>query len=558
MGTARTSHFRRARARRSKGATAPPVAVAEWGEARAAPADYDPGAPTGPLKVAQVGPGPATRGNGPNGGQDGCGGQDGLDEAPTAEMGYPRGVAPPERRVAEMSGEGTELPHWADPPTGEVPSALAHPDDELEAWRLLGSRGLHWREDVSDWSNGPGVEDLVHEEDEPVTPPPPNRGGPYSFDEDFERLERERSGATFGGRPQPQLVEDDEEGPMLGEADFAPRALPEAPPSEEAPAGHETAALEPPRPGRGWGRGPQGRPAAARSGARRGEAARRVGPYDVGERAYGRPSGRDVGAAVATGAVLVALFIVCYLVGPAALLALSALALLGCALEAFSMFQRAGFRPATLVAVVGSVGAVLAAYWRGSGAIVVVAAVVLVAALVWYLAQVVEARPLINAAVTFLGFAWVGLLGSFAGLLLAAQRGEHLFLGAVVPTVAADVAAWFAGSTFGQHHLAPRTSPGKTWEGVVAGGLVAIAAAAIIGKEVAPWGGLRHGLILGVLIAVAAPLGDLAQSMVKRDLRLKDSGALLPGHGGLLDRFDSLLFALPVTYYVATVFHLVK
>ena len=118
------------------------------------------------------------------------------------QMEYPREVVPrPELVATVSSGEGTELPHWADPPTGEVPRALADQhgeDDEMQAWRLLGSRGLHWRDDVNDWSNGPGVEDLVDDHDDPVTPPPPSRGGPYSFDEEFERLERERTGRASG------------------------------------------------------------------------------------------------------------------------------------------------------------------------------------------------------------------------------------------------------------------------------------------------------------------------------------------------------------------------
>ncbi|MGH9106341.1 MAG: phosphatidate cytidylyltransferase, partial [Acidimicrobiales bacterium] len=302
--------------------------------------------------------------------------------------------------------------------------------------------------------------------------------------------------------------------------------------------------------------GSPGRGAPAPDGARH----RPRRPYDLRADDASRPgaSGRDVGAAVATGAGLVVLFVACYVIGTTALLALSAVAILGCALEAFSMLQRAGFRPATLVAALGSAGAVLAAYWRGQGSLAVIFVVVVAASLTWYLAGVVEARPVVNVAVTVMGFAWVGVLGSFAGLLLAAHSGEHLFLGAVVPTVAADAAAWFGGSRVGSHALAPRVSPAKTWEGVIAGGVVAIVAGVAIGHWLAPWGGIRHGLELGVLIAIVAPVGDLVQSMVKRDLRLKDSGALLPGHGGLLDRFDSLLFALPATYYLATVLHLVK
>jgi phosphatidate cytidylyltransferase len=201
---------------------------------------------------------------------------------------------------------------------------------------------------------------------------------------------------------------------------------------------------------------------------------------------------------------------------------------------------------------------VLAAYWRGEGSLAVVFVVVLGASLLWYLAGVVEARPVVNVAVTVMAFAWVGVLGSFAGLLLQAPRGEHLFLGAVIPTIVADLVAWFAGSRFGSHQLAPHISPGKTWEGFVAGGLAALVVSAVIGSQLAPWGGVRHGIELGLVVAVVAPVGDLVQSMIKRDLRLKDSGSVLPGHGGLLDRFDSLLFVLPATYYLATVLHLVK
>ncbi len=161
-------------------------------------------------------------------------------------------------------------------------------------------------------------------------------------------------------------------------------------------------------------------------------------------------------------------------------------------------------------------------------------------------------------AVTVFGFAWVGVLGSFSALLLRAHLGSHLFLGALVPTVVADMGAWFVGSRLGRHPMAPTISPSKTWEGFIGGGIAALVAGAVIGSRVSPWGGIRHGLELGLVVALVAPLGDLVQSMVKRDLRLKDSGALLPGHGGLLDRFDSLLFVLPATYFLVLVLHIVS
>jgi phosphatidate cytidylyltransferase len=507
----------------------------------------------------------------------GKGGPDGQDETIettinelSEQMEYPRDVVPrAELPSAELvaivsSGEGTELPHWADPPTGEVPSAIAGPkseDDELQAWRMLGSRGLHWRDDVNDWSDSPGVEDLVDEDDQRNGMPEEGTGSPFSFDEDFERLEHERSGRSANGGP----------GSTNGDETAAPAAVP----GGTAQAGDETGVLAANGPG-GPATGDDHTPAG--SVIRTGRRARRPGrpnvadpvvagpasrhtrgvraPYDV--RAEGAAMGnRDVGAALVTGIVLVVLLVVCALLGPVALLVFSAVAIFGCALEAFSMLQRAGFRPATLLGVVGSAGAVLAAYWRGTAALPVVIAVVVAGSLVWYLARVVEARPVVNVAVSVLAFCWVGVLGSFAGLLLAAHHGSHLFLGAVVPTIAADVVAWFVGSQFGSHPLAPSVSPSKSWEGAIAGGIAALVAGAIIGNQLAPWGGARHGLELGLVVAVVAPIGDLVQSMLKRDLRIKDSGTMLPGHGGLLDRFDSLLFVLPATYFLALALHIV-
>jgi phosphatidate cytidylyltransferase len=574
-----------------------------WGE-DGAPSNYDPDAVTTPLELAEVG---AVVGAGAGAGIEPLGrpelrtstdrhtrselhaggGRHSRADLPTSaadtqqggpdaadatlettitelssEMGYPREVVPSAELVAIVSsGEGTELPHWTDPPTGEVPSAIAGPkseDDELQAWRLLGSRGLHWRDDVNDWSDGPGVEDLVDEDDQRNGMPEEGTGSPFSFDEDFERLEHERSERGGGA-----VENGDEsvlpEGPSVAsEAANETGVLSSQGPGEVAAGGDQTPAgtvVRTSRRARRPGRATIGEPAMATAASARHTRAVRA-PYDV--RAEGTGMGnRDVGAAVVTGIVLVVLLVVCYLLGTVALLVFSAVAIFGCAVEAFSMFQRAGFRPATLLGVVGSAGAVAAAYWRGTAALPVVIAVVVCASLVWYLARVVEARPVVNVAVTVLGFCWVGVLGSFAGLLLAAHHGSHLFLGAIVPTIAADVVAWFIGSQFGSHPLAPAVSPSKTWEGVIAGGIAALIAGAIIGNQLAPWGGARHGLELGLVVAVVAPLGDLVQSMLKRDLRVKDSGSLLPGHGGLLDRFDSLLFVLPATYFLAEALHIV-
>jgi phosphatidate cytidylyltransferase len=148
-------------------------------------------------------------------------------------------------------------------------------------------------------------------------------------------------------------------------------------------------------------------------------------------------------------------------------------------------------------------------------------------------------------------FLWIGLLGSYAPLLLRAHKGRGLFLGVVLVAVAADIAAYLIGGRVGSRPLAPNVSPGKTLEGFLAGLAAALVVGAIVGKEISPWGGTKYGLVLGLAVGLLAPVGDLFESMIKRDLNIKDSGRSLAGHGGLLDRFDSLLVALPVAYYVA-------
>ena len=399
-----------------------------------------------------------------------------------------------------------------------------------------------------------------------ASPPEEATDRPFSFDNDFERLERERAeraeraevasgeapieGTVEGYAPPgsgsaPSADEDRTLGDRVGAGANAQDESGDAGHAEApVPAGVAAMSAIPPMAPPGTSprrqRGVVGRnlrrPGSASANASPGAIASAAAarhakrPYDLGaDRAATGGAGRDIGAAVATGAGLLALFVICYLVAPAALLALSAVVILGCALEAFAMFQRAGFRPATLLGALGSGGAVVAAYWRGSAALPVVLVVVVCASLVWYLARVVEARPVVNVAVTVFGFAWVGMLGSFAGLMLAAPRGEHLFLGAVIPTVVADLAAWFAGSRFGSHPLAPAVSPSKTWEGFAAGGIAALVAGAVIGSQVSPWGGVRHGLELGLVIAVVAPVGDLVQSMIKRDLAFEGLELAAPG-----------------------------
>ncbi len=201
----------------------------------------------------------------------------------------------------------------------------------------------------------------------------------------------------------------------------------------------------------------------------------------------------------------------------------------------------------------------VAVYLKGDAAIGVVVVVTVAVCLLWYL-WIEKARSTANLAATVLGFFWVGLLGSFAALLLSPavfpdRHGEAFFLGAVIATVAYDVGALAVGSKLGRHPMAPSVSPNKTWEGMIGGIVACLIISAVIVGRIHPWG-TANALGLGVLVCVVAPLGDLCESVVKRDLGVKDMGSMLPGHGGVLDRLDALLFVTPATYFLVRLLHI--
>ena len=260
--------------------------------------------------------------------------------------------------------------------------------------------------------------------------------------------------------------------------------------------------------------------------------------------------GVRIGVGVGLGAVALILFAA----GPPFALALATVVVTLAAMEVYEVFRRAGYRPATLLGLAATVALMVAAYTEGLTALPLITVIMVIFTFLWYLFRVVRARPTINIAVTLYGFLWVAGLGSFAALLLAFPRREGIafLLGAVIATVAHDVGAFFFGSQMGSRPLMPEISPNKTWEGLIGGmGCAVLLTGVIVGgfPGIHPWT-VNKALALGAVAAVAAPLGDLCQSMIKRDLGIKDMGALLPGHGGVLDRFDAMLFVLPATYYL--------
>ena len=160
----------------------------------------------------------------------------------------------------------------------------------------------------------------------------------------------------------------------------------------------------------------------------------------------------------------------------------------------------------------------------------------------------------VSVAVTVLGVAWIGL-GLAHALLLRSipDHGRLAVFTVLLAVFAADAVAYFTGMLIGRHKLAPTISPGKTWEGLAGGTVTAI---------LVPFFALYHqhfltvgeSIALGAVLAVVAPLGDLFESAVKRDMNVKDTGRLLAGHGGMLDRVDALLFASIASYYLVWAF----
>ncbi len=153
-------------------------------------------------------------------------------------------------------------------------------------------------------------------------------------------------------------------------------------------------------------------------------------------------------------------------------------------------------------------------------------------------------------AVVYLGVLWIGLPMVTAIWLRDAAHGDGLLIDVLVATFVGDTAAYFGGRFYGRTPLAPLISPNKTLEGLVAG---------VLGATLAFWAaGLYqdwltgpHALLMGALVALSAPVGDLFESMIKRDLEVKDTGRLFGAHGGVLDRLDAVLFTVPVAYYAA-------
>jgi len=265
---------------------------------------------------------------------------------------------------------------------------------------------------------------------------------------------------------------------------------------------------------------------------------------------------RDVPAAFMTGLVLAGVAVVSLWAGPVYFAAFAGLLVLVAQGELFGVLVKHHFRPAALIGLVAGALMMLGAYWRGEAATPAMFALGVIAAFVWYMTVPIDQRShvLRDLGLTVLNMAWIPLLAGYLIATLKLPDGESLVLSVILLTFLFDTAAFLIGSVSGggwiQRPLAPNVSPKKSWEGIIGGALAtAIASVAFVTSFVGIFEGRRMAaLALGLVIAAAATFGDLAESLLKRDIGVKDMGTLLPGHGGVLDRIDSLLFVAPATF----------
>jgi phosphatidate cytidylyltransferase len=477
------------------------------------------------------------------------------------------------------------LPHWTEPATGQVPKVVvgdeapSDPDEEAR-WSTYAAGATRWRDEHDTTDHGDLMADLANVPEDDAdhrlgaldTSDRTSDEAFLNFDDvDLSAEAESRRGRGRRGRrrestpvPDPGDVA---EAAITGPIDFAgPRPapptgnLPPPPPAATPPSATPPSAE------------PEAEPAAERRPRRPRMPAPPPEPLDPADdpaaprpRRRPRPEpegpdggGRDVRQAAVVGAALALVGLIAFWMGPGAAMVIVTVVVGLAGAEYFSAVQRGGFRPATLLGLVAVAVLPLATYWRGEPAMPLVVFLSTVVGVLWYLLGVGgKARPTANLGVTLLGIVWVGVLGSYAALILKVPaEGVSILLVTVFGAVAADVGGFFVGRATGRTPLVA-ASPQKTVEGLI-GGIVGTLVAVFVVAVVLGVGPFSAGqaLVFGLIIALAAPLGDLAESLFKRDLGLKDMGSLIPQHGGVLDRFDGMLFVLPAAYYLTRAFGL--
>lgn len=432
-----------------------------------------------------------------------------------------------------------EMPHWTDEPTGVVPAILLNESESSDnPWASIPAPT--WREESSDWVAEEEVFDMgMLSEDEPtVTSAPkvvPQESQPWDFDFSEVSTQHEDATSSPSARTNPWDFED---------LDDLVVASATGEPDANALSG-------------------DGETAASRAGFERERPSRRrpVKPNRPSrpDREDRNSGDRNMLTAIVTGAVILALVLVTFDLGTVLAMALVFVVVTMATAETYAAFRRGGQHPATLIGLVATVGLLLGVYNRGAQSFALIAVLLFAFTGLWFLSEVEKADVLTGLSSTMLVFLWVATCGSFAALLLNPnefpnRHGLAYLLAAIVSTAVYDTSCLFIGRAIGKRKLTA-ISPNKTWEGLVGGSVAVLLFCAIVVPLMHPWTE-TSGIVLGIVVLIVAPIGDLTESIIKRSLNLKDMGRLLPGHGGMLDRVDGLLFVLPATYYLVKAFHL--
>ena len=276
-------------------------------------------------------------------------------------------------------------------------------------------------------------------------------------------------------------------------------------------------------------------------------------PDDVAPK--GIRTGRNLPVAIGVGAALGAVALVTLLTVKATFLIYMGAALAIALHELDTALKTRQIRMPVIPVALGGAAMVTSAYWAAGGAVTAAFALTLVALLAWRLFGGTEGYVGDVSAGVFAA-AYLGVTGATVAAMLAPADGGKRVLTFIILTICSDIGGYFAGITLGRtgaHKLAPAISPKKTWEGLAGSVLACVVAGAILLPALLH-GHWWQGIIIGVAAVAAAVLGDLAESMIKRDLDIKDMGSLLPGHGGILDRIDSLLICAPVIWLLLALF----
>ncbi|WP_445528497.1 phosphatidate cytidylyltransferase [Streptomyces cyslabdanicus] len=267
-----------------------------------------------------------------------------------------------------------------------------------------------------------------------------------------------------------------------------------------------------------------------------------------------KSAGRDLGAAIGVGLGLGAVIVVSLFVVKAVFVGVIAVAVVVGLWELTSRLdERKGIKAPLVPLAVGGAAMVVAGYVRGAEGAWVAMALTTLAVLVWRMAKPPEGYLKDVTAGVFAAF-YVPFLATFVAMMLTADDGPRRVLTFLLLTVVSDTGAYAVGWRFGRHKLAPRISPGKTREGLFGAVAFAMVVGALCMQFLIDDGAWWQGLLLGLAVAATATLGDLGESMIKRDLGIKDMGTLLPGHGGIMDRLDSLLPTAPVVWLLLVLF----